>query len=188
MSISSVSVTAAGAAPDQRTSAATAAASSTTTTIATMRAPPSRRRRLRCRPDRAPGSTNWSDGRRLRIQRLVAPEDAVFVEGNAAVAGEIGLDVRPRGDAVVQIDQARDLALERLHAFWKGVAQPFDDLEQRQIDIGQPAAGEIGAAIASAAAARNIRDISARARSRIPRCAFSPAPSGPRSRATAPSG
>jgi hypothetical protein len=40
-----------------------------------------------------------------------------------------------------------NLALEGLHPLGKRVAQPFDDLEQRQIDIGQPAAGDIAAAI-----------------------------------------
>src|SRR5664280_2792269 len=77
----------------------------------------------------------------LYIQRLVAAEDAILVEGDPAVAGEIGLDVGSRGDAVVQIDQAGNAALERLHAPRKGVAQPLDDLEQRKIDIGYPAAG-----------------------------------------------
>src|SRR5664279_2259421 len=72
----------------------------------------------------------------LNIQRLVAAEDAILVEGDPAVAAEIGLDVGSRGDAVVQIDQAGDVALERLHAPRKGVAQPLDDLEQRKIDIG----------------------------------------------------
>src|SRR6202034_3023893 len=82
------------------------------------------------------------------VQRLVAAENAVLVEGDAAVAGKIGLDVGSRGDPVVQIDQAGDTALERLHPPWKGVAQPFHDLEQRKIDIGYPAAGEMVAAIA----------------------------------------
>src|SRR5450631_2304770 len=74
-----------------------------------------------------PGMTKMS----LEIQRLVAAKDAVFVEGDAAVAGEIGLDVRPVGDAFVQIDQAGDPALERFHAVGKCVAQAFHDLEQR---------------------------------------------------------
>ena len=52
------------------------------------------------------------------------------------------------GDAVVQIDQAGYLALERLHAFREGVAQPRHDLEQREIDIADAAAGDPGAAAA----------------------------------------
>src|SRR5712671_6476473 len=65
----------------------------------------------------------------LQIQRLVAAEDAVFVEGDAAVAGQIGLDIRSRGNAVVQVDQAGYPALEGFRALGKCVAQPFDDLE-----------------------------------------------------------
>src|SRR6267143_4916324 len=84
----------------------------------------------------------------LHIQRLILPEDAVLVEGDAAVAGEIGLDIGSRGDAVVQIDQAGNPALEGFHALGKCIAQAFDDLEQREINISDPAAGEIGAAIA----------------------------------------
>src|ERR1700731_184210 len=72
------------------------------------------------------------------------PENAVLVEGDAPLAGEIGLDAGPCGDAVVQTDQAGNPALERLHAPWKRVAQPRHDLEQREIDMGQPAAGEPG--------------------------------------------
>ena len=55
-----------------------------------------------------------NDGRmNLPIQLLVVPEDAILVEGDAALAGEIGLDVRPRRDAIVQIDQRRDLRARR---------------------------------------------------------------------------
>src|SRR6266478_2688484 len=84
----------------------------------------------------------------LQIQRLVAAEDAVLVEGDAAVAGEIGLDIGSGGNAVMQIDQDGNPALEGFHAFGKCIAQAFDDLEQREINISDPAAGEIGAAIA----------------------------------------
>src|SRR5262249_55033768 len=80
------------------------------------------------------------------IQLLVAPEDALLIEGNAAVAGEIGLDVRPRGDAVVQFDQPRHLAFKRLHVCWKSVAQAGDKLEQREVDIGRLAPGHVGGA------------------------------------------
>ena len=34
----------------------------------------------------------------LGVQLLVMPENTVLVEGNAPVAFEIGLDLRPRGD------------------------------------------------------------------------------------------
>ena len=47
----------------------------------------------------------------------------------------------------MQINRARYLALERLHALRKCVAQALDNLEQREIGVSCPAAGEIGAAI-----------------------------------------
>src|ERR1039458_8993985 len=81
------------------------------------------------------------------IQLFIMAEDAVLVEGDAPVAGKIGLDVRSDGDAVVQIDQALNFALEGLHAIRKGITQPLDDLEQRKIGVGHPAAGEIEAAV-----------------------------------------
>src|SRR6266568_5144440 len=63
------------------------------------------------------------------IQLLVVPEDAVLVERDPPLAVEIGFDVRPRGDAVVQTGEAGNGGLERAHAFGKGIAQPRDDLE-----------------------------------------------------------
>src|SRR5260221_1970109 len=81
----------------------------------------------------------------LQIQLLVVTKNAVLVEGDAPVAGEISLDVGARGDAVVQIDQAGDLALAWLHALWKCVTQSFDDLEQRQVGVSEPAAGQLRA-------------------------------------------
>src|SRR6266436_3773643 len=83
----------------------------------------------------------------LHIQRLILPEDAVLVEGDAAVAGQIGLDIGSRGNAVVQIDQAGNPALEGFHAFGKCIAQAFDDLEQRKIRVSEPATREVGAAV-----------------------------------------
>src|SRR3954469_5186173 len=82
------------------------------------------------------------------VQLLIPTEDAFLVEGDPALACEIRFDVRPRGDAIVQIDQPRYLALERLHALRKCIAEPLDDLEQREIGVGDPAAGEIGTAMA----------------------------------------
>src|SRR5882724_8204182 len=83
-------------------------------------------------PGTRPGMTEGIDraNRFSNIQRLVAAEDAVLVEGEAAVAGQIGLDIGPRGNAVVQIDQAGNPAFEGFHAFGKCVTHAFDDLEQ----------------------------------------------------------
>src|SRR5207244_3647776 len=85
--------------------------------------------------------------RLLFVQFRITPKDALLVEGNAAVGREISPNVRPRGDAVAQSDQARNLALERLHSLREGIAKAIDDLEQRQIDVGDPSSREIGAAI-----------------------------------------
>src|SRR4051794_30549174 len=76
------------------------------------------------------------------------PENAILVEGDAALARKIGLDVRTRGDPVVQLVQSGDIALKVLHPFREGVAQSLDDLKQREIDIADPAAGEPAAAVA----------------------------------------
>src|SRR5580692_6934789 len=75
------------------------------------------------------------------------PENTVLVEGDAAVAGKIGFDIRAARNAIVQIAKPGNLALEGLHAPGKSIAQPRHDLEQREIDIADPAAGKIEAAI-----------------------------------------
>src|SRR5579871_2015911 len=82
----------------------------------------------------------------LAIQLLVAAENAALVEGNATVAFEIGLDGRPRGVTIVQLDQSGRLALGRRHALRPGVAQAIDNQKQQDIDIGDHATGKIRAA------------------------------------------
>src|SRR6516164_10951907 len=73
------------------------------------------------------------------------PEQAALVERNSPIACEVGLDVRPRRDTAVQIDEARDFTFKLLHPLWKGVAQPLHDLKQRQIDVSESAAGDVAA-------------------------------------------
>jgi hypothetical protein len=70
-----------------------------------------------------------------------------WLNGDAPLRGEVGLDARALGDAVVQRDKAGYFLLEALHALGKGVAQPLDDLKQRQIDVTEPAADQIFAAV-----------------------------------------
>src|ERR1041384_8172435 len=77
-----------------------------------------------------------------RVERLVVAPDAPLAERNAALRGEIGGDARALGDAIAQRDHARNLLLEPLHALGEAVAQALDDLEQAEVDIGEPAAGE----------------------------------------------
>src|SRR5271154_4719676 len=85
-----------------------------------------RRRRAMSPPSR---SGPRADG--LGVELRIVAEDAVLVEGNAPARGEIGFDARPRGDAVVQIAQARQVFFECLHGAREGVAQARDGLEQR---------------------------------------------------------
>src|SRR6516225_1677028 len=82
----------------------------------------------------------------LPVELLVAAEDALLVEGNAPLAREIGLDVRPRRDAAMQGNEAGNLLLVRHHALRESVAQAVDDLEQREIDISQPPPRDVDAA------------------------------------------
>src|SRR6516165_8579007 len=87
-----------------------------------------------------------NDGTRLSIELLEIAVKAPLAERDAPRRGEIGGNARPLGDAVVQRDDARHLALEPLHPLGEGVTQALDDLEQRQVRIGELAADEIGAA------------------------------------------
>src|SRR5262245_32446443 len=82
----------------------------------------------------------------LAVELLEIAVNAPLAERDAPLRGEIGGDPRPLGHAVVQRDDARHLALEPLHPSGEGVAQALDDLEQREVRIGELAADEIGAA------------------------------------------
>src|SRR5215467_6537353 len=90
-----------------------------------------------------------NDGTRLSIELLEIAVNAPLAKRDAAPRGEIGGNPRPLGDAVVQRDDARHLALEPLHPLGEGVTQALDDLEQREIRIAELAADEIGAAAVS---------------------------------------
>src|SRR5262249_18777945 len=80
------------------------------------------------------------------IQLLEIAVDAPLAERDAPFRGEIGGDARPFPHPAVQRDEARDLSLEPFHALGERIAQALDDLEQREVDIGQLAAEEIIAA------------------------------------------
>src|SRR5262245_25994749 len=85
-------------------------------------------------------------GRGLAVELLEIAVNAPLAERDAPLRGEIGGNPRPLGHAVVQRDDARHLALEPLQPSGEGVAQALDDLEQREVRIGELAADEIGAA------------------------------------------
>src|SRR5262245_10381689 len=82
----------------------------------------------------------------LAIELLEVAVNAPLAERDASLRGEIRGNPRPLGHALVQRDDARHLALEPLHPSGEGVAQALDDLEQREVRIGELAADEIGAA------------------------------------------
>src|SRR5262249_27497010 len=87
-----------------------------------------------------------NDSAPLSIELLEIAVNTPLAERDAPLGGEIGGNPRPLGDAVVQRDDARHLALEPLHPAGEGVAQALDDLEQREVRIGELAADEIWAA------------------------------------------
>src|SRR6476661_9953858 len=71
------------------------------------------------------------------IQRLVPPKNPLLVERDPPVARQIRLDVRARRNAVAQFDETGNFALERLHAFRKGVAQSLPDPPHRHAPLPQ---------------------------------------------------
>src|SRR5438067_8961739 len=85
-------------------------------------------------------------GYTLFIQLLEVAVDAPLAERDTPRRGKIGGDARALGDAVTQRENPRHLPFEALHALGKRVAQTFDDLEQREVDIAEPAAEQVRAA------------------------------------------
>src|SRR4051794_14140139 len=75
-------------------------------------------------------------------------ENPPFVEWYAPLRGEIGRDMRALRHAVMQRNHPRHFLFESLHPLRKGVAQAFDDLEQRQVNVAKPAAEQIRTAAA----------------------------------------
>jgi hypothetical protein len=75
-------------------------------------------------------------------------KDPLLIEGQAPLGGEIRGEAGARGDSVVQRDHSSMFAFLLCHRAWKCVAQAFDHLEQRQIDVGNRIADENAAAVA----------------------------------------
>src|SRR5688572_32822447 len=67
------------------------------------------------------------------IELRIAAEDALLIEGNAPLGGEIGGQARAARDAVVQIHDSPVLLFHPGHGVRKSVPQPFDHLEERQM-------------------------------------------------------
>src|SRR5690242_20528704 len=87
-------------------------------------------------------------GTGLRVQFLIVPEDAVLVEGDAVIGGEVGGDAWALRNEIVHRDDARMFLLDLGYGVGKRVAHAGDDLEQRQVGVSEPLAGEIFAATA----------------------------------------
>src|SRR6478609_3250690 len=77
----------------------------------------------------------WSD-RHSSVQLGIAAEDALLVERDAARGTEVRGEPPPRHDAIVERHELRILRFERCHRPGKGVAQAFDHLEERELDVG----------------------------------------------------
>src|SRR2546422_2094828 len=71
------------------------------------------------------------------VQLRVAAEDPLLVERDAALRAQVFAESRPPGDALVQLDQARDIFFQAAHRPREGVAQPLDHLEEGQLDVGK---------------------------------------------------
>src|SRR3954470_24387577 len=84
----------------------------------------------------------------LAVELAIVPENPPFVEWYAPLRGEIGGYARPLRHAVMQRNHARHLPFESLHPLRKGIAQAFDDLEQRQVNVAKLAAKEVRTAVA----------------------------------------
>src|ERR1700750_2754100 len=65
------------------------------------------------------------------------PENALFIERDAARGGEVGGDPRAQRNLVVEGDQSGMTAPDALHGPGKGGAEGFENLEHREIRIGE---------------------------------------------------
>src|SRR6185437_785296 len=81
------------------------------------------------------------------VEFLEIAINAPLAERDAPLRREICGDARPLGDAIVQRHEQRNPFLETLHALGKCVAQTFDDLKQRQVNVSEPSPDHILAAV-----------------------------------------
>src|SRR5438477_11203643 len=74
------------------------------------------------------------------------PENALFTERDTALRLQIVNDVRPGGDLVMQRGYARKASFEPRHRTRERIAQPGNELKQRQVAIADPPADQIAVA------------------------------------------
>ena len=75
-------------------------------------------------------------------------KDPLLIEGQAPLGRKIRSEPGARCDSVVQRDHSSMFAFLLGQRAWKGIAQSFDHLEERQIDVGNRVADENAAAVA----------------------------------------
>ena len=81
------------------------------------------------------------------VEFRVMPENAGFVERNPPVRRKVAGDVRPVAHGVAQGGQCWIFGRETLHRARKSVVQPFDHMEQGQVDIAQGVADQPAIAV-----------------------------------------
>src|SRR5262249_53609141 len=74
--------------------------------------------------------------RARRVQLGIAPEYPLLVERDPPLRLQVCCDPRPLGHPIAERDEPRGLRLVARRRVRKGVAQPLDHLERRQVDIG----------------------------------------------------
>src|SRR5258706_3111348 len=78
----------------------------------------------------------------LNVELRIMSEDAVLIEGDAALGREISGNARPRRDAAVKRDRPGVFRLQPLHRPGKSIAQTRDHLEKRKVRVGKRLAEE----------------------------------------------
>src|SRR5947208_9545224 len=74
------------------------------------------------------------------------PENTLFIERDTALRLQIVSDVRPGGDLVMQRGDARKASFEPRHPARERIAQPGNELKQRQVAIADPPSDQIAVA------------------------------------------
>src|SRR5437660_11185684 len=74
------------------------------------------------------------------------PENALFTERDTALRLQIVNEVRPGRDLVMQRGYARKASFEQSHRARERIAQPGNELKQRQVAIADPPADQIAVA------------------------------------------
>ena len=91
----------------------------------------------------------------LSVEIRVVAEDALLVERQAALGGQIGGDPRAGGDPRVQRHHLRMSLRGSRHRLRERVVQASHDLEQRQVGVGEPGTDEVAGPLGLLASTRS---------------------------------